>query len=173
MFFLFSDVLLQAKPCHPLHPTNGDKFAGQRVYPLKDCTVDKVFGHTQSQGGLLSLTFPKAKLLLMSSDQEDINDWYYSLSSAVGQLKSRNTVVHQRDDLVRRPLRCFVEDQKNQTTTSTPPTTPGRKRMAPPPPQTPSRPTAPAEAEGSASKRMKLTGGPAESEPARSSCVIL
>ncbi|XP_052362801.1 rho guanine nucleotide exchange factor 39-like [Oncorhynchus keta] len=143
MFFLFSDVLLQAKPCHPLHPTNGDKFAGQRVYPLKDCTVDKVFGHTQSQGGLLSLTFPKAKLLLMSSDQEDINDWYYSLSSAVGQLKSRNTVVHQRDDLVRRPLRCFVEDQKNQTTTSTPPTTPGRKRMAPLSIQTPSRPTAP------------------------------
>ncbi|XP_071187638.1 rho guanine nucleotide exchange factor 39 [Salvelinus alpinus] len=176
MFFLFSDVLLQAKPCHPLHPTNGDKFAGQRLYPLKDCTVDKVFGHTKSQGGLLSLTFPKAKLLLMSSDQEDLNDWYSSLSSAVGQLKSRNTVVHQRDDLVRRPLRCFVEDQKNQSTPSTPPTTtPGRKRMAPPPPQTPStsRPPAPVEAEGSASKRVKLTERPAESEPARSSCVIL
>ncbi|KAK6292307.1 hypothetical protein J4Q44_G00368910 [Coregonus suidteri] len=139
MFFLFSDVLLQAKPCHALHPTNGDKFAGQRVYPLKDCAVDKVFGHTKSQGGLLSLTFPKAKLLLMSSDQEDINDWYCSLSSAVGQLKSRNTVVHQRDDL-----------------------TPSTSR------HTPS-----AGAEGSVSKRMKLTEGPAESEPARSSCVIL
>ncbi|KAL0964936.1 hypothetical protein UPYG_G00274650 [Umbra pygmaea] len=99
MFFLFSDVLLQTKPCPALHPTNGDKFAGQRLYPLKDCTVEKVFGHTKSQGGLLSLTFPKAKLLLMSSDQEDINDWYRSLSSAVGQLQSRSTVVHQRDPL--------------------------------------------------------------------------
>lgn len=34
------------------------------------------------------LTFPKAKLLLMSSDQEDINDWYRSLSLAVGYVPS-------------------------------------------------------------------------------------
>lgn len=32
---------------------------------------------------LLQLTFPKAKLLLMSSNQEDLNDWYQSLSSAI------------------------------------------------------------------------------------------
>ncbi|KAG8005846.1 Rho guanine nucleotide exchange factor 39, partial [Nibea albiflora] len=83
MFFLFSDMLLQAKRCSPLDPTNGDKFAGQHAYPLQDCTVEKVFGHTKSQGGLLSLTFPKAKLLLMSSNQEDLNDWYESLSSAI------------------------------------------------------------------------------------------
>ncbi|KAG7454459.1 hypothetical protein MATL_G00259940, partial [Megalops atlanticus] len=97
MFFLFSDILLMAKPCSPLHPTNGDKYACQRVYPLKECTVDKVFGHTRSQGGLISLTFTEDKLLLMSSDQEDINDWYRSLSSAIGQLRSRNTAVHRRD----------------------------------------------------------------------------
>ncbi|XP_016390544.1 rho guanine nucleotide exchange factor 39-like isoform X2 [Sinocyclocheilus rhinocerous] len=54
MFYLFSDILLQAKPCSPIHPFNGDKFACQRIYPLKECTVDKVFGHTKSQGGLIS-----------------------------------------------------------------------------------------------------------------------
>lgn len=58
MFFLFSDVLLVAKPCHPLHPWNSHKFACQAVYPLIQCTVGKVFGHTkESQGGLLSVSF--------------------------------------------------------------------------------------------------------------------
>uniref|UniRef100_A0A8C5CEG5 Rho guanine nucleotide exchange factor (GEF) 39 n=1 Tax=Gadus morhua TaxID=8049 RepID=A0A8C5CEG5_GADMO len=51
MFFLFSDMLVQAKRCGPPH---GGKFSGQHAYPLQDCTVDKVFGHTRSQGGLLS-----------------------------------------------------------------------------------------------------------------------
>ncbi|XP_076153380.1 rho guanine nucleotide exchange factor 39 [Alosa pseudoharengus] len=118
MFFLFSDILLLTKPCSSLHPTSSNKFECQRCYPLKECTVDKVFGHTKSQGGLISLTFSKAKLLLMSSDQEDINDWYRSLSLAVGQLKSKATVVHRRDDLCRRPLRSSEETQ--QTTPSTP-----------------------------------------------------
>ncbi|NWI88557.1 ARG39 factor, partial [Pitta sordida] len=83
MFFLFSDILVAAKPCHPLHPLNSHKLACQAVYPLQQCTVDKVFGHTQSQGGLLSLSFPHKTLLLMSSDQQDINDWYWSLTAAV------------------------------------------------------------------------------------------
>ncbi|XP_061085757.1 rho guanine nucleotide exchange factor 39 isoform X1 [Conger conger] len=107
MFFLFSDVLLLTAPCSALHPTNGDKFACRHAYPLRECTVDKVFGHTRSQGGLISLTFAKDKLLLMSGDQEDINDWYRSLTSAIGQLMSRNTTVHGRDGLSRKPLRSF------------------------------------------------------------------
>lgn len=56
MFFLFSDMLLQAKRCSPLHPTNADKFEGQHAYPLQDCSVEKVFGHTRSRGGLLSVS---------------------------------------------------------------------------------------------------------------------
>ncbi|MBN3307964.1 ARG39 factor, partial [Amia calva] len=56
MFFLFSDILLMTKPCHPLHPNNSDKFAPQSMYPLRECTVDKVFGHTKSQGGLISVS---------------------------------------------------------------------------------------------------------------------
>lgn len=56
MFFLFSDMLLQAKRCSPLHPTSADKFTGQHAYPLQDCIVEKVFGHTKSQGGLLSVS---------------------------------------------------------------------------------------------------------------------
>uniref|UniRef100_A0A8C1IJ50 Rho guanine nucleotide exchange factor (GEF) 39 n=1 Tax=Cyprinus carpio TaxID=7962 RepID=A0A8C1IJ50_CYPCA len=111
MFYLFSDILLQAKPCSPIHPTNGDKFACQQIYPLKECTVDKVFGHTKSQGGLISLTFARAKLLLMSDDQVDINDWYRSLCLAIGQLKSKNTVVHRRDELCRKPIRSDPDSQ--------------------------------------------------------------
>ena len=56
MFFLFSDMLLQAKRCSALHPTNGDKLEGQHSYPLQDCTMEKVFGHTKSRGGLLSVS---------------------------------------------------------------------------------------------------------------------
>ncbi|KAK2512209.1 Arhgef39 [Columba guinea] len=109
MFFLFSDIFIATKPCHPLHLLNSKKLACQAVYPLHQCVVDKVFGHTKSQGGLLSvslpipasghisgechrvdqtlfafqLSFPHKTLLLMSSDQEDIDDWYRSLTAAV------------------------------------------------------------------------------------------
>uniref|UniRef100_A0A8C4YZR7 Rho guanine nucleotide exchange factor (GEF) 39 n=1 Tax=Gadus morhua TaxID=8049 RepID=A0A8C4YZR7_GADMO len=133
MFFLFSDMLVQAKRCGPPH---GGKFSGQHAYPLQDCTVDKVFGHTRSQGGLLSLSFPKAKLLLMSCDQEDINDWHQSLASAVGKLQSKNTTVHQRDELCRRPLRPAPDPPQNA---GPPPATdgpPGRKRNKVSTPQT-------------------------------------
>lgn len=58
MFFLFSDILIAAKPCHPLHPLNSNKLCCQAVYPLHQCSVDKVFGHTWSQGGLLSVSLP-------------------------------------------------------------------------------------------------------------------
>uniref|UniRef100_A0A8C8DJM7 Rho guanine nucleotide exchange factor (GEF) 39 n=1 Tax=Oryzias sinensis TaxID=183150 RepID=A0A8C8DJM7_9TELE len=98
MFFLFSDMLLQAKRCSPLDLTNGEKFVGQHAYPLQDCSVEKVFGHTRSKGGLLSLTFPKAKVLLMSNNQEDLNDWHQNLSAAIRKLQPKATVIHQRED---------------------------------------------------------------------------
>ncbi|CAL8234926.1 unnamed protein product, partial [Arctogadus glacialis] len=176
MFFLFSDMLVQAKRCGPPH---GGKFSGQHAYPLQDCTVDKVFGHTRSQGGLLSLSFPKAKLLLMSCDQEDINDWHQSLASAVGKLQSKNTTVHQRDELCRRPLRPAPDPPQNAGPPPPADGPPGRKRnkascesteraRTPPTPTTST--TGPAEP-----KRMKLAGAPAGSvpEPSASNCVIL
>ncbi|KAH0629852.1 hypothetical protein JD844_012278 [Phrynosoma platyrhinos] len=83
MFFLFSDALLMTKPYHPLHPWNSNKLACQEVFQLQQCSVEKVFGHTQSHGGLLSLSFPHKKLLLMSYDQEDLNKWHQSLTAAV------------------------------------------------------------------------------------------
>lgn len=162
MFFLFSDMLLQAKRCSPLHPTNGDKFEGQHAYPLQDCTVEKVFGHTRSQGGLLSLSFPKAKLLLMSNDQENLNAWYQNLSSAIGKLQSKQTVIYQRDELCRRPLHS---DDHNTPT--------GRKRNMVGVSE--HAQTASLDLEGSAPKRMKQCDAPAQSsvEASSSSCVIL
>ncbi|XP_077450200.1 rho guanine nucleotide exchange factor 39 [Stigmatopora argus] len=100
MFFLFSDMLLRAKP----RATDGQKFAGEHAYPLRECTVEKVFGNTKGKGGLLSLTFAKAKLLLMSSDPEDFNDWYQSLSSAVRKLRPESTLVLGREDREPGPL---------------------------------------------------------------------
>ncbi|KAL2102195.1 hypothetical protein ACEWY4_001363 [Coilia grayii] len=193
MFFLFSDILLLTKPCSSLHPTNSDKFTCQRCYPLKECTVDKVFGHTKSQGGLISLTFPKAKLLLMSSDQEDINDWYRSLSLAVGQLKSKGTAVHRRDDLCRRPLRSYEKSEQtaprtplapppeHHNTTSTQPHS--RKRNMEPREGSrsspvifnSSQPLTPSETSSSGPKRIKLSDAPkaGSQESSGSSCVIL
>ncbi|KAM7366758.1 hypothetical protein PAMP_014708 [Pampus punctatissimus] len=173
MFFLFSDMLLQAKRCSPLHPTNGDKFTGQHAYPLQDCTVEKVFGHTRSQGGLLSLTFPKAKILLMSSNQEDFNDWYQSLSSAIRKLQSKQTVVHQRDELCRRPLRSAA-DSHNTPSSSSSSNNPSRKRnmVNSEPREHPHTPAV--EWESSAPKRMKQSDASGQSsEVSTSSCVIL
>ncbi|XP_070710162.1 rho guanine nucleotide exchange factor 39 [Pempheris klunzingeri] len=173
MFFLFSDVLLQATRCSPLHPTNGEKFAGQHAYPLQDCTVEKVFGHTRSQGGLLSLTFPKAKLLLMSSNQEDLNDWYQSLSSAVRKLQSK-TVVHQRDELCRRPLRSAAHSH-NTPSSSSSSSDPGRKRNMVSSEISENVQSPEAEWGGSAPKRMKRPDAPEQSsaDASSSSCVIL
>ncbi|KAF7228762.1 rho guanine nucleotide exchange factor 39 [Nothobranchius furzeri] len=120
MFFLFSDMLLQAKHCSLLLPSSGEKFVGQHAFPLQDATVEKVFGHTRSQGGLLSLTFPKAKLLLMSSNQQDLNDWYQCLSSAIRKLQSKQTVVLQRAEPRRRPLRSAVENLQSSSSSSSP-----------------------------------------------------
>ncbi|KAI4879922.1 hypothetical protein NFI96_018172, partial [Prochilodus magdalenae] len=182
MFFLFSDILIQAKPCSSMHPTNSDKFSCQRVYPLKECTVDKVFGHTKSQGGLISLTFARAKLLLMSSNQEDINDWYRSLCLAVGQLKSKNTVVNRREELLRQPLRSAMDGQQSPLTS---PQAHGRKRAMAQEERpesserlcstsSSSRPPA-GDSAASASKKIKLSEAPTarSQEASGSSCVIL
>ncbi|XP_062928488.1 rho guanine nucleotide exchange factor 39 isoform X3 [Mobula hypostoma] len=120
MFFLFSDMLLMTKPCHPLHPVHSDKFVWQKAYPLIEGTVEKVFGHTESQGGLISLTFPEEKVLVMSNDQEDINNWYRCLSAAIGQLQSRSTVIQRKDDLARRPLRSAESSTQMNVASPTP-----------------------------------------------------
>ncbi|XP_023151654.1 rho guanine nucleotide exchange factor 39 isoform X2 [Amphiprion ocellaris] len=168
MFFLFSDMLLEAKRCSPLHPNNGDKFAGQHAYPLQDCNVEKVFGHTRSQGGLLSLTFPKAKLLLMSSNQEDLNDWYQSLSSAVRKLQSNQTVVHQRDELCRRPPHAATDDHDMLSNN------PSRKRNMMSAETSEHPQNRPAEHQCSPLKRMKQCDAPEQrAETSSSSCTIL
>lgn len=113
MFFLFSDFLLEAKRCSPLSLSNSEKFVSQHAYPLQDAAVEKVFGHTRSQGGLLSLTFPKAKLLLMSSNHDDLNDWYQCLSSAIRKLHPKPTVVVQRDEPCCGPLHSAPVRKRN------------------------------------------------------------
>ncbi|XP_058479476.1 rho guanine nucleotide exchange factor 39 isoform X1 [Solea solea] len=165
MFFLFSDMLLQAKRCSQLHPTNGDKFTGQHMYPLQDCTVEKVFGHTKSRGGLLSLNFPKAKVLLMSSNQEDLNDWYQSLSSAVRKLQSKQTVVYHRDNPVHAAAAAAADDHNALSSSDG---NAGRKRNL-------EAHKPPVEWESSAPKRMKQSTAPEQSsaEESSSSCVIL
>ncbi|KAM4711881.1 rho guanine nucleotide exchange factor 39 isoform 2-T3 [Anableps anableps] len=163
MFFLFSDLLLEARGCSPLSLSNGEKFVSQHAYPLQDAAVEKVFGHTRSQGGLLSLTFPRAKLLLMSSNHDDLNDWYQCLSSAIRKLQSKHTVVLQRDELCHRPLRSAVDH-----------TNPVRKRnMASVEPwEHAQKPLA--ELECSTPKRTKQsTDAEQSAEASTSSCVIL
>ncbi|XP_076010190.1 rho guanine nucleotide exchange factor 39 [Genypterus blacodes] len=166
MFFLFSDMLLQARRCGPLHPTNGDKLEGQHAYPLQDCSVEKVFGHTRSRGGLLSLSFPKAKILLMSENQQDLNDWYQSLSSAIRKLQAKQTAVfRQSDEPNHRPPRSNAQTSSN---------TPGRKRNMVVAETSEHVQTPPAQPECSPSKRMKQSNVPGQSEEASSSsCVIL
>nr|XP_019955374.1 PREDICTED: rho guanine nucleotide exchange factor 39 [Paralichthys olivaceus] len=173
MFFLFSDMLLQAKRCSPLHPTNGDKFTGQHMFPLQDCTVEKVFGHTKSKGGLLSLTFPKAKLLLMSSNQEDLNDWYQSLNSAIRKLQSKETVVHQRAEPRQRALHSAADSHNTPSSSSS--SNPGRKRNMETSEDAQRAHMPPVQWEGSAPKRMKQSDAPEQSgaEASTSGCVIL
>ncbi|KAM8908049.1 rho guanine nucleotide exchange factor 39 isoform 2-T2 [Spinachia spinachia] len=162
MFFLFSDMLLQAK----LQLTNRDTFVGQHAYPLQGCSVEKVFGHTRSQGGLLSLTFPEAKLLLMSCNQEDLNDWFLSLSAAIGKLHGKQTLVNQRaGELCRRPLRSA--GRCHNTASSS------RKRNMGSSETSEHVQVPPVELEASTAKRMNPTYAPEHSkEASSSSCVI-
>ncbi|XP_060234601.1 rho guanine nucleotide exchange factor 39 isoform X2 [Meriones unguiculatus] len=84
MFFLFSDVLLMAKPRPPLHLLQSGTFACRALYPMSQCQLSQIFGHSGGPcGGLLSLSFPHEKLLLMSADQEELSQWYHSLTLAV------------------------------------------------------------------------------------------
>ncbi|XP_015985921.2 rho guanine nucleotide exchange factor 39 isoform X2 [Rousettus aegyptiacus] len=89
MFFLFSDVLLMAKPRSPFHLLQSGTFACRALYPMAQCQLHRVFGHSGGHcGGLLSLSFPHEKLLLMSTDQEDLLHWYDSLTSAISSQKN-------------------------------------------------------------------------------------
>lgn len=57
MFFLFSDVLLMAKPRPPLHLLQNGTFACRALYPMAQCQLQRVFGHSGgSCGGLLSVS---------------------------------------------------------------------------------------------------------------------
>ncbi|XP_073540757.1 rho guanine nucleotide exchange factor 39 isoform X2 [Phyllobates terribilis] len=111
MLFLFSDVLLVTAPCHPLHPVNAHKFCCRGVYPLRECQVEKVLGHTQSQGGLLSLSFRREKLLFMSSNQQEMNGWYESLVMAVRKLHTENC-RQTRTEAAQRHQPIMTEIQK-------------------------------------------------------------
>ncbi|XP_029423848.1 rho guanine nucleotide exchange factor 39 isoform X3 [Nannospalax galili] len=55
MFFLFSDVLLMAKPRPPLHLLKSGTFVCRALYPMAHCQLCRVFGHSGGPcGGLLS-----------------------------------------------------------------------------------------------------------------------
>nr|KAF6432899.1 Rho guanine nucleotide exchange factor 39 [Molossus molossus] len=89
MFFLFSDVLLMAKPRPPLCLLQSGTFACRALYPMAQCQLHRVFGHSGGPcGGLLSLSFPHEKLLLMSTDQEELLRWYHSLTLAISSQKN-------------------------------------------------------------------------------------
>lgn len=89
MFFLFSDALLMAKPRPPLHLLQSGTFACRALYPMGECQLHRVFGHSGGPcGGLLSLSFPHEKLLLMSTDQEELSHWYHSLTLAISSQKN-------------------------------------------------------------------------------------
>ncbi|XP_077003907.1 rho guanine nucleotide exchange factor 39 isoform X1 [Tamandua tetradactyla] len=89
MFFLFSDVLLMAKPRPPLHLLQSGTFACRALYPMAQCQLCRIFGHSGGPcGGLLSLSFPDEKLLLMSTDQEELSCWYHSLTLAISSQKN-------------------------------------------------------------------------------------
>ncbi|XP_011942460.1 PREDICTED: rho guanine nucleotide exchange factor 39 isoform X1 [Cercocebus atys] len=89
MFFLFTDVLLMAKPRPPLHLLQSGTFACKALYPMAQCQLSRVFGHSGGPcGGLLSLSFPHEKLLLMSTDQEELSRWYHSLTWAISSQKN-------------------------------------------------------------------------------------
>lgn len=57
MFFLFSDVLLMAKPRPPLHLLKSGTFVCRALYPMSQCQLNRVFGHSGGTcGGLLSVS---------------------------------------------------------------------------------------------------------------------
>lgn len=57
MFFLFSDMLLMAKPRPALHLLQRGTFICRALYPMAQCQLHKVFGHSGGPcGGLLNVS---------------------------------------------------------------------------------------------------------------------
>ncbi|XP_033094042.1 rho guanine nucleotide exchange factor 39 isoform X1 [Trachypithecus francoisi] len=88
MFFLFTDVLLMAKPRPPLHLLQSGTFACKALYPMAQCQLSRVFGHSGGPcGGLLSL-HENSKGFSFSLDLSEPCAKRWSLSSCPSLMRS-------------------------------------------------------------------------------------
>ncbi|XP_017713244.1 PREDICTED: rho guanine nucleotide exchange factor 39 isoform X5 [Rhinopithecus bieti] len=88
MFFLFTDVLLMAKPRPPLHLLQSGTFACKALYPMAQCQLSRVFGHSGGPcGGLLSL-HGNSKGFSFSLDLSEPCAKRWSLSSCPSLMRS-------------------------------------------------------------------------------------
>uniref|UniRef100_H2PRT0 Rho guanine nucleotide exchange factor 39 n=1 Tax=Pongo abelii TaxID=9601 RepID=H2PRT0_PONAB len=88
MFFLFTDVLLMAKPRPPLHLLRSGTFACKALYPMAQCHLSRVFGHSGGPcGGLLSL-HGNSKGFSFSLDLSEPCPKRWSLSSCPSLMRS-------------------------------------------------------------------------------------
>ncbi|XP_064601200.1 rho guanine nucleotide exchange factor 39-like [Liolophura sinensis] len=83
MFFLFSDMLLYAKP--KLLDSGKNTYTCCCVLPLKHCKIEPVFGKPRKdqEGGMFRISCQSESLLLYSTEPGVVNEWSEELVTAV------------------------------------------------------------------------------------------
>lgn len=89
MFFLFSDILVYAKPILTIErPLAARTFACREVIPLQECNVQLILGETKAadSGAVFKLIYGANSLLLYSSNNQDAHGWIKDIKGAIGTL---------------------------------------------------------------------------------------
>ncbi|XP_036363182.1 rho guanine nucleotide exchange factor 39-like isoform X1 [Octopus sinensis] len=103
MFFLFSDMLIYAKP-KLLDTCNS--FNCCCVLPLRHCTIQRLFEDNKElhSGGMFQITCKEESLVLYSLDPAEVTNWIECLESAIKKLtENRQTLKKPSSNKV--PLR--------------------------------------------------------------------
>ncbi|XP_014670966.1 PREDICTED: rho guanine nucleotide exchange factor 39-like [Priapulus caudatus] len=103
MFFLFSDMLLYAKP-RPLSMSEREMFICCCIFPLNHCAVHTVFGEPDSKGALFTISCKGELLFLYSENQEEVRAWIEELQKAISQYK-QNRGTLRKDSSCKQPMR--------------------------------------------------------------------
>ncbi|ESO07690.1 hypothetical protein HELRODRAFT_191013 [Helobdella robusta] len=120
MFFLFSDMLMYAKPTALSNTTTTNNNTNNNCYnninsnnyhslvcccmlPLHHCKVEQVLGGADGQGLLFTVTCKKEHLLLFS-DQKTANNWITVLNKQISEIRSSRQTLRKRSS-VQQPMR--------------------------------------------------------------------
>ncbi|XP_071955623.1 rho guanine nucleotide exchange factor 39-like [Antedon mediterranea] len=97
MFFLFSDMLVYAKPTFLENTDNATTFTCRCIINLLDCSVDCVLGDHKvpGAGALFKISFDNDSLLLFHEDQNIALSWVETIKDAISRVKQNSASLRK------------------------------------------------------------------------------